>query len=678
MERWECEFDTTGERLNATLGGFTEAYTPPFSRKHRHGVNPEALLQAVKDESFFGMVECDISVPNEWGEGFEEEKKRYKTPYFHFMEFSPIFCNADVKLEDTSSFMQKFTETHGLKKDPKRLLVGAMKAEKILIASPLLRWYLQHGLTVTRVYQFIEYAPMACFKDFQDTISAARRDGDMHPAKEILADTCKLLGNSGYGSLIMGKEKHRNVNYIRGESKVKLCINDPRFVSMCEVDDDVYEVESLKRKISHDLPIVLGYFILQQAKLRMLEFYYDHLDVYVDRTDFEVTHMDTDCVYLAISGMCLEDVIKPSMKLKFDMAVKGSCEVECLEAGGDYWFPRECCERHIKYDRRTPGLFKLEAQGEEMYALCSKTYLLKQADGKLKMSCKGINKNAVVDPLAVFKSVLNTGQSVSCVNKGFRARFNTIYTYEQQRTGFSYSYWKRKLTGNGLKTVPLDITLSPCPNYNAVFIQPKHILGMMHVCDLRKGDKTFTSVSQMYEYEKAVFHNKPEAAKAIYKCPNGVSAAKIGTFIKASLKWYERRENILYNILLLKITSDIDMREWFESLCENTFVCIDDFCRYLGCGLKESVANLTYPKQFPGNNALGKLWGCLKKQIDNLPLPDMDMRVEEEEDEDEVDMGVEDEYDDDVEMESDDDDEYITDEEEEEEESGNGFLFSLR
>ena len=34
----------------------------------------------------------------------------------------------------------------------------------------------------------------------------------------------------------------------------------------------------------------------------MLEFYYDFLDKYVDRRDFEYCYMDTDSAYFAVSG----------------------------------------------------------------------------------------------------------------------------------------------------------------------------------------------------------------------------------------------------------------------------------------------------------------------------------------------------------------------------------------
>ena len=82
---------------------------------------------------------------------------------------------------------------------PMRMLVGSYRGDKILLATPLLRRYLDHGLEVLHVYQIIEYDPIPCFRRFGDAVSTARREGDVHRDKTIMADTMKLLGNSGYG-----------------------------------------------------------------------------------------------------------------------------------------------------------------------------------------------------------------------------------------------------------------------------------------------------------------------------------------------------------------------------------------------------------------------------------------------------------------------------------------------
>ena len=77
---------------------------------------------------------------------------------------------------------------------------------------------------------------------------------------------------------------------------------------------------------------------------------------------------------------------------KFDECIFNNCQ--------DNWVPdynidflcRCCCARHKKHDQKTPLLFKLEAYGKNMTALCSKTYAMVQADGSEKVASKGYKR----------------------------------------------------------------------------------------------------------------------------------------------------------------------------------------------------------------------------------------------------------------------------------------------
>ena len=40
---------------------------------------------------------------------------------------------------------------------PSRMLVGALKGERVLLFGELARWYLQHGLVIIRIYQLLQY-----------------------------------------------------------------------------------------------------------------------------------------------------------------------------------------------------------------------------------------------------------------------------------------------------------------------------------------------------------------------------------------------------------------------------------------------------------------------------------------------------------------------------------------
>ena len=210
----------------------------------------------------------------------------------------PVFKNTEICRDDIGEFMKTYAEENDIMSRPRRSLIGSMKGEKILLATLLLKWYLEHGLEVTRVYQVIEYTPKPCFKPFGDAVSNARRTGDADPSKAIIADTMKLVGNSSFGKTITNKERHRQVKFC-DDDEVPNLIHSPFFRQT--------------EKIRLDLPLQVGFFVYQYAKLRMLQFYYDFLDKYIDSSDFEYCKMDTDSAYIAINGECVEDLVKPEM-----------------------------------------------------------------------------------------------------------------------------------------------------------------------------------------------------------------------------------------------------------------------------------------------------------------------------------------------------------------------------
>ena len=458
-EIWECEFDDMCSE-NKSLKDFLKKQSPSFLSKHPGCVTEKIIINAVKNEELFGMVEVDIEVPSEWPEDMIENFNN--TPYEYFKEMSPLFCNIDIPFDKIGPHMQEHVKEFNLSQKPRRLLVGGMNGQNMLIATPLLKWYIDHGMKVTKIHEVVEFSKQKCFKGFMDEVTKARRLGDLDKDLHVLASTMKLIGNSGYGSLIMDKEKHTQIKYFENEHEAQLKINCEKFRNLEELEEgELYEIQSAKGRITLDLPTQLGYFILQYAKKHMLSFYYDFMIKYTDFKKFEYLQMDTDSAYIAISGTSLLDIIKPEMKEKFVKSLTHLCHVTDITTS-ESWFPRNCCEKHINYDKRTPGLFKVEFEGEEMIGLCSKTYVVSKGS-EVKFSSKGINKKTVSDPLNIFKKVLNDRKPVEGVNHGFQLKNNKIFTYEQKRNGFTYFYCKRKLCDDGIHTEPLDIILNPSP-----------------------------------------------------------------------------------------------------------------------------------------------------------------------------------------------------------------------
>lgn len=114
----------------------------------------------------------------------------------------------------------------------------------------------------------------------------------------------------------MDPEKFQSVIYVEGEGRAMLEAKKPQLKNMSALlaEEEFFEVEKAKKELRMNLPVQIGYYILQYGKLRMLQFYFDFLDRYVERENFAYCEMDTDAAYMALAGPDLASVIKPYMR----------------------------------------------------------------------------------------------------------------------------------------------------------------------------------------------------------------------------------------------------------------------------------------------------------------------------------------------------------------------------
>ena len=130
------------------------------------------------------------------------------------------------------------------------------------------------GLDCTKIHQFVQYTPKKCFSSFVQSAVNARRQGDENPNSSVVAETMKLSANGSYGYQIMDRSRHTVTKYLNDE-KTHSGINNKLFKQLNFITDQLYEVELVKSEIEHREPIIVGFFILQYAKLRMLDLYYN-------------------------------------------------------------------------------------------------------------------------------------------------------------------------------------------------------------------------------------------------------------------------------------------------------------------------------------------------------------------------------------------------------------------
>ncbi|XP_057310113.1 uncharacterized protein LOC130648107 [Hydractinia symbiolongicarpus] len=272
-------------------------------------------------------------------------------------EMSPLFVVKEISDKAIPDHMRAYLTKTGRKRIPgTRKLLGVMRAKKILLCTDLVKWYLEHGLKITACYQLLKYSRGKPFAWFAEEIADARRQADKDPDTRIAGDTAKLKGNSFYGKMIEDLARHNNTTFTKDEKVVDAAMRSPYLEDLEEIAD-AYEVRRSKQGVSINRAYQCGIYVYQLAKLRMLEFYYDFLDRYVDRQNYEYVYMDTDSAYFAISGDNLRDVVRPELIKQYDEDVKNWLVID-------------------KYSSRTGGLFKEEFIDSRMIALTAKCYFV--------------------------------------------------------------------------------------------------------------------------------------------------------------------------------------------------------------------------------------------------------------------------------------------------------------
>ena len=241
--------------------------------------------------------------------------------------------------------------------------------------------------------------------------------------------------------MIENLEKHMNTKFTIDENLIDKIFRSPYFDELEEISEGAFEVRQRKRQVTITRPYQCGIAVYQLAKLRMLEFYYDFVDKFCDRRDFELIQMDTDSFYMALSAEDFEEIIRPELK-------------ELYKDEKPKWLATD------EYSKRVPGLFKPEFKGKRMIALTSKCYFAdngaSHAGAKLrgsipKFSCKGVSRRQNKMSWERYKNAL-FGALDKVTNIGFRKKEHHIVTYEQTKLGLSAYYDKRVVHEDGIHT----------------------------------------------------------------------------------------------------------------------------------------------------------------------------------------------------------------------------------
>eukprot|EP00112_Aurelia_sp_Birch-Aquarium-sp1_P008633 Seg1956.10 transcript_id=Seg1956.10/GoldUCD/mRNA.D3Y31 product="hypothetical protein" protein_id=Seg1956.10/GoldUCD/D3Y31 len=416
------------------------------------------LLNKIRSGEVSGLAFVDIYTP-------EALKSKYE-------QFAPIIKHASVKMKDVGPYMQKVANQLGIKIGPegRNMVIDSYFGENIGLTCDSIRQLLSMGLVVSNIHLFIRYKPFPIFAPFVDKITKLRMEGDKDRSKSIIATMAKLLGNSAFGSCITDVEKHTDVKIIVIDGATALSPNSgselerqiashAMFRSYEVVNTDIIEISSRKKTIIFNQLRQISNVIFDKSKMTMRQFILFCFEV-LQPDSYRFMSTDTDSIYIAFkNGPNFEDNIDPA-------------KAEYYESEKHKYFVTPAA----KYGARTPGLFKIEAQGSNMVALCAKSYVVfDEGEDFIKFSCKGVQKdemyklgdrlrskvgcsnNAYKNIYDTYRREFKENKTHMITNRGMKRTNDVFTTYEQQKRCSTSFYCKRRVLNDGVSTVPLNI-----------------------------------------------------------------------------------------------------------------------------------------------------------------------------------------------------------------------------
>ena len=186
------------------------------------------------------------------------------------------------------------------------------------------------------------------------------------------------------------------------------------------------------------------------------------------------------------------------------------------------------------FDKRTPGLLKVERRGDGFVGLCSKTYYCFGLNDKF--STKGLSKHHNVINKESFLTVLAKQRNGRGVNRGFRVYNSSVLTYIQERASLTYLICFSTFTESAKYSPTVSIRrrwkytkeeVEATTVQSSLWIHVGSILSLVSLPDLRVVEKQL-SLHAYYGMHPPCSSQHPNTSRGI--TVNGSQRTRISTY----------------------------------------------------------------------------------------------------------------------------------------------------
>ena len=167
---YECQWKELKKQPQISAFLKTLRYSKP-----RRQLSKEKILNGIRTGELYGFVFVDVFTPENLKEKFED--------------FPLVYKNVEISRDDIGPYMKSIAEQHGYLKKPRKYLINSHFGIDVLINTNMCKFYLEMGLEIRKIHEFVQFHPVKCFENLGMEIANARREADQDEQKQVIALT---------------------------------------------------------------------------------------------------------------------------------------------------------------------------------------------------------------------------------------------------------------------------------------------------------------------------------------------------------------------------------------------------------------------------------------------------------------------------------------------------------
>ena len=341
-----------------------------------------------------------------------------------------------IKPEQMSEYQQLLlADLDSTMPKTEKLVLTLEDKEKYVTHYSNLQFYLRQGMRLKKVHRVIEFDQEPWMEPYIRMNTEFRKKA----RSDFETDFYKLMNNSVFGKTMENLRNRVDVKIVRSweMDKIRKLLSSPAFDRFTIFGNDMAGIHMHKTKLVLNKPVYAGMTILDNSKILIYDFFYNHLKAkYGDKCDLVFT--DTDSLILDIKT---EDVYK-------DMQ-------ECSWLYDTSNYPKD----HPLYsdtNKKVLGKMKDECGGdviEEVVAVRSKMYSVKVGKKNIRKA-KEVKKNVIEKEITHehYKEALFERKHFMHKMKILRSEGHEMYGMCMNKISISPFDTKRWISDDGIQT----------------------------------------------------------------------------------------------------------------------------------------------------------------------------------------------------------------------------------